>query len=285
MYGPEVIGTSTSRWGRSARALVALVAVAAAREALAWQVFVQVTSEISFRGSSETTSATTRAENAERASRNRSPAGSMCTYDDECNGWCDGGTCADPTPPRSATTTSPAQTGCDSDQSCAPGFACRERACVGVPPSSCRAGDDSACAEGLRCRDGQCVEFVPLQPAPIESCTTSGQCLPGQSCLEGHCISPPPPPPSSSLWRRGSELYLRDRAVQLREDLALGEGPVISTLAVVHGVRAATLGRVLRAHRAELIELMGDGSDPGWTGRVLSRVEALCAQPIRLSAR
>jgi hypothetical protein len=39
-------------------------------------------------------------------------------------------------------------------------------------------------------------------------------------------------------------------------------------------VPAAALGRVLRAHRAELIDLMGDGSDPAWTSRFLFTLDA-----------
>ena len=137
------------------------------------------------------------------------------------------------------------------------------------------------------CREGRCVDHLDLPPvpAPVESgppvvppaqaCTGDAQCQPGQRCVTGQCATMPPPPPSSSLWRRGSELYLRSRAVQLRQDLALGEGPVIAALAAVQDVPALVLGRTLRAHRAELVALMGDGADPAWATRFLDKVEAL----------
>lgn len=143
---------------------------------------------------------------------------------------------------------------------------------------------DEHCAAGRACQRYQCVEVQPLAlpPAPPTSCSSEAQCPQGQSCTNGVCLSPPPPPPSSSLQRQGSELYLRERVVQLKQDLALGEGPVIATLAATRGVSAAALGRLLRSHRAELIQLMGDGSDERWTERFLIRLDAL-GQEVRRS--
>ena len=70
-------------------------------------------------------------------------------------------------------------------------------------------------------------------------------------------------------------MRLRQSVVELREELALGRGPVIQGLAAAQGVPDRALGPVLRAHRAELVALMGDGSDPAWSARFLARVEAL----------
>ncbi len=222
-----------------------------ASAAHAWQVFVGVTSETTFRGSTETTSAANREERAGQDERNRrhasesgsrtggASAGTQCINDDECYGYCDGQRCVDwaPEPPASA-----------------------------QPPSP--------------------VEPGPAPPkAPLLKCVSTDQCPQGQSCTNGQCLSPPPPPPSSSLWKRGSELYLRQRIVQLRQDLALGEGPVISTLATTQGVSTAKLGRAMRAHRSELIAVMGDGSDPRWTSRFLVQLEALCVNPVSVSVR
>ena len=278
MYAGAVSGTL--RWSR----VLALMLFGAA-PAQAWQVFVQVTSETTFRGSSETTSATTRED--QRARGSRSAAGTVCTDDEECNGWCDGGACVDspqtrrePVPVQPVTP-DPTFYACVNDESCASNYACRQGRCVAAP--TCE--DDSVCGDELRCRNFQCVKIDPPRPAPGMKCDSAAQCAPGQSCSNGQCLSPPPPPPSSSLWRRGSELYLRGRTVQLREDLALGEGPVIATLAVVRGLPAAALGRALRAHRAALVKVMGDGTDATWPSRFLLELEVLCADSPRLSAR
>ena len=260
--------------------MLALVLFGAA-PAQAWQVFVQVTSETTFRGSSETSTATTR---EDRAARSRAAAGTLCTSDEECSGWCDRGTCVEAGAPTQARP-APPRLGCVDDSSCAYGYGCREGQCVDVSPELPRCLDDSTCGDELRCREFRCVQVDPPRPAPAVDCVSAEQCAPGQRCANGHCLSPPPPPPSSSLWRRGSELYLRDRAVQLRQDLALGEGPIIATLAAVREVPAATLGRAMRAHRATLVKVMGDGTDATWPSRFLLELEALCANSTRLSAR
>jgi hypothetical protein len=46
-------------------------------------------------------------------------------------------------------------------------------------------------------------------------------------------------------------------------------------LASVHRVSPVALGRALRAHRAELAGLIGDGADAAWADRFLRRVEEL----------
>lgn len=130
-----------------------------------------------------------------------------------------------------------------------------------------------------------------LSPIPEQKCTTDEACGVGRSCVDGGCLLVPPvpppvrpeeaprkpltpPAPASSLLRRGFELYLRDRGVELREELALGQGPVISSLAAMRRVDARVFGRVMRSHRAELVELIGEGSGPDWAGNFLRRVEA-----------
>jgi len=79
------------------------------------------------------------------------------------------------------------------------------------------------------------------------------------------------------MLRRGTELYLRERLVELREDLATGSGPVIATLANVQRVPVAALGRVLRAHRAELAPLL-NAPGPDWAGEFLLKVEQLLGE-------
>ena len=145
---------------------------------------------------------------------------------------------------------------------------------VPVPiPKECEL--DEHCAAGRVCQRFQCVEVPPAVAPPLPAaCSSDAQCQPGQSCSNGNCLSLPPSPPSSSLQRRGRELYLRERVVQLKQDLALGEGPVISTLASLQGVPSSALGKVLRAHRAEVMELIGDGVDPTWPSRILIRIDA-----------
>jgi len=232
-----------------------------ASSANAWDVSLRLASETTFRGSSETSTGATRADRAQRASKTGS-MGSQCVTDDDCSGYCDSGTCVDPT----LVAQQPAQTpqalpGCADDQQCALGYACREQRCVETSQPQ-----------------------LP-QPVRMQPCNSDTQCVQGQSCVSGQCLSPPPAPPSSSLQQKGSELYVRERAVQLRQDLALGEGPVISTLAALRGVSAVTLGKAMRARRAELVAVMGDGSDPTWPRRFLLEVESSCLPNVRVSSR
>jgi hypothetical protein len=91
-------------------------------------------------------------------------------------------------------------------------------------------------------------------------------------------MSPPPfPPPASSLERRGTEVYVRERAAQLRQDVALGEGPVLASLALERKVTARKLGLILRANRVELRALVGGATDTTWPARFLDRVDQLLA--------
>jgi hypothetical protein len=244
-----------------------LASVFLSQPAGAWQAMVQVSCETTIRGSSETSTAASRADQRDE----RRPAGSQCRQDEECVGWCREGQCVEHLTP----TAIPKE--CEVDQHCAAGRTCQNFQCVDhltpTPiPKECEV--DQHCAAGRACQNFQCVDLPPVMAPPVPArCANDAQCQPGQSCANGQCLSLPPSPPSSSLQRRGKELYLRERAVQLRQDLALGEGPVISTLASMQGVSPVALGRVLRAHRAELVELIGDGSDPAWASRALTKLE------------
>jgi hypothetical protein len=116
-----------------------------------------------------------------------------------------------------------------------------------------------------------CDRTADCQASHAE-CQRGGECPTPTECREGeHCPVRPP-----TLLRQGAELVVRDRVVELRQELALGRGPVIATLATTQGLSAAELGRTLREHRVELAALIGDASDAQWPTRFLDRVERLC---------
>lgn len=194
--------------------------------------------------------------------------GMSCEDHDDCRGWCQQGFCA-------GGASAPPQ--CTDDAACAPGQVCRQGQCQ-APPTPvrrdpppqvpmCTANEE--CVSPGQCVDGRCV--VPQPPPDTGACTEDAQCAPGLVCDQGQCAPPASPP----LLRRGRELYLRQRVVQLRQDLAVGAGPVITMLAAAQRVSAVALGKTLRAHRAELAALLGDGADDAWAGRFLERVEQL----------
>jgi Cys-rich repeat protein len=150
--------------------------------------------------------------------------------------------------------------------------------------ADCESNDE---CEGY-CIQGKCVDAIDEHesarveptpaPAPLETpnvarCTADAQCGEGQSCMSGYCMSAPPPP--SSLLQRATELYVRENAAQLRQDLALGEGPVIATLARWRRVSAKELGKLMRAHRESLTPMLGDRSDTKWAARFLEQLVVL----------
>ena len=248
------------------RCITALAVLFSASSAHAWDASCRLAiasseasvraSETSFRGSSDTSTAASRADQVGRGSK-AGGMGSGCATDDDCSGYCDSGTCVDSTAGVQQPAPRPLP-GCADDQQCAPGYVCREQRCA--------------------------QSSQPQQPELIQQCASDLQCLQGERCVNGQCLTPPPTPPSSSLQRRGSELYLRERSMQLRQDLALGEGPVIATLAALKGVSPGALGRAMRARRAELVAVVGDGSDPTWPARLLVEVES-CVPRLRVSNR
>lgn len=241
-----------SRWS-----LTSLLIILSASTAHAWEVFARVSLEITCRGTSETTgAATSRADRAEERRQERLNQYSQsadCRTDLDCQQaeYCEQGRCVLPVASAQAPVTRPLA-GCS---------------------------DDSQCAIGHACLETRCVERTApqLPPVQVQQCSGDVQCTQGQRCLSGRCMSPPPSPPSTSLQRRGTEVYLRERAVQLRQDLALGEGPVLSHLALQHEISARKLGLIARAHRAALFSLVGDGSDTAWPARFLDKVDQLLA--------
>jgi hypothetical protein len=68
----------------------------------------------------------------------------------------------------------------------------------------------------------------------------------------------PPPAAAPAEVARAAQTYLRSRSHQLREDLALGAGPTVEDLAALARIRREHLGifgRLLRAHRHELLAM------------------------------
>jgi hypothetical protein len=210
------------------------------------------------------------ANSEQRAGLKQGTDGMSCTDHNDCRGWCEDGACAGG---------SRVKPQCETDQDCHDDLVCREGWCTlppqppversapPVPGAVCRTDDE--CVSPGQCRSGQCV--IPQAPPRQDACTSDAQCGPGMVCEAGQCAPPPSPP----MLRRGRELFLRERVVQLRQDLAFGAGPVITMLASVHQVSPVALGRTLRAHRAELAGLIGDGADASWADRFLRRVEEL----------
>ena len=166
--------------GRAAtRAMISRLAVLAisvvCQPAQAWQVLVQVSCETTIRGSSETSTAATRADNRERRAERKGERtsdgsgaieGSQCQQDDECSGWCRAGRCVDHLTPAGDPVPVPIPKECELDEHCAAGRVCQRFQCVEAPP-------------------------VVAPPAPA-ACSSDAQCQPGQSCTNGTCLSLPP---------------------------------------------------------------------------------------------
>jgi hypothetical protein len=106
------------------------------------------------------------------------------------------------------------------------------------------------------------------------ACSSDDVCDDAESCVNGTCEKPAEEPPMM-LERKGPELYLRGHAAQLRQDVALGDGPVIAVLSATQHVPRTTLGRVMRANHRELLKLIGDDSDEKWPGAFLRRLNEL----------
>lgn len=249
--------------------LAALLITATASSAHAWDAFFRISFEITSRGTSGTTeSSSDAASRSEREEARRQEQATQystnpqCRIDSDCalSQYCEQGRCVRPVASAPAPQARPI-----------PGCA-----------------DDSQCALGYACFEARCVERAQPRAPPVQApqCTSDEHCMQGQSCVNGTCMSPPPfPPPSSSLERRGTELYLRERAAQLREDVALGGGPVLASLALEHKVTVRKLGLILRANRAELRHLVGDRADTTWPARFLDRVEQLLSPKLAATQR
>ncbi len=74
-------------------------------------------------------------------------------------------------------------------------------------------------------------------------------------------------------------MHLKSRANELREELAVGQGPVVRSLARFSDQTERTVGRTLRDNRGEMLAVLGDGSDPTWPERFLVQLEQLCPRP------
>lgn len=101
--------------------------------------------------------------------------------------------------------------------------------------------------------------------------------------------------PAAAAAPAAAHAYLRANARQLREDLAVGAGPVIDDLAYAARIRPENLdrfGTLLRMHRAELLAL----ADPEWLdegraaatlrriGEIARTDDALAADGARMAA-
>lgn len=236
------------------------------RTALAQAQVIGVTVQISFQSSAPlfgaSTELTSKASSAASSdsSKARVTTGPVCVEDKDCkaDSRCEfvvneGGRCV----------ARPAALACVEDQSCPAGFVCHwEKAGAGhCAPGGrkfeVKCSSDSDCETSKRCLNGACLAAPPSVPAPASD-ESNPALLPG-----------------AALIRRGAEIYLRDRAVQLREELALGAGPLIRGLAAIRGVDPQRLGRMMRANRTELTKLIGGGWRAEWAGDFLRRVDAL----------
>jgi hypothetical protein len=149
--------------------------------------------------------------------------------------------------------------------------------------SSNHAADDKKYAATRMCRsdadceeDSQCYVYSNGDARCVPGSHQSASPVPlPAGCQIGEPCGEPPPVPSVQLMQKASELYVRERSVQLREELALGRGPAIDGLAGLGQAKASKLGPVLRTHRAELVALMGPVSDTQWAPKFLRRVEQL----------
>ena len=107
------------------------------------------------------------------------------------------------------------------------------------------------------------------------ACRFDADCHQSYECLANQCVQRSASGVPASQRQQQVELFLRSRAVELREELALGRGPVIDGLAGAQGKPPAALRKVIKAHHAELRAVIGDGSDPAWSARFLSKLDAL----------
>ena len=234
-----------------------LLIILTASSAHAWDAFFRISFEVTSRGTSGTTESSSNA--ASRTEREEARRQEQTQYAFQCR----------------------ADSDCALSQYCAQGRCVQPVASAPQPQPRPIPGcaDDSQCAMGYTCFEARCVERAQPQPPPVQEpqCSSDVQCLQGQSCVNGRCLTPPPFPPSSSLERRGTEVSLRERAVQLRQDLALGDGPVLASLALQHKVTVRKLGLLIRANRDEFRALVGDLTDDTWPARFLERVDQLLA--------
>lgn len=107
-----------------------------------------------------------------------------------------------------------------------------------------------------------------------QACRADSDCTGTYRCSNNECVQRAAAAPVSQR-QQTVELLLRQRAVELREELALGRGPVIRDLAAAQGVAPATFGPLLKQHRVALVAIIGDGKDPAWAARFRAQLDAL----------
>ncbi len=93
---------------------------------------------------------------------------------------------------------------------------------------------------------------------PVLSATSVGVTVGGLGLVIWKVLLNAPVAPAPAEVARAAQVYLRGRTHQLREDLALGAGPTIEDLAAMARIRRenlGTFGRLLCAHRGELLAL------------------------------
>jgi hypothetical protein len=93
---------------------------------------------------------------------------------------------------------------------------------------------------------------------PVLSATSVGVTVGGLGLVIWKVLLNTPAAPAPAEVARAAQVYLRGRTHQLREDLALGAGPTIEDLAAMARIRRenlGTFGRLLCAHRGELLAL------------------------------
>ncbi|MBL8953811.1 MAG: hypothetical protein JNK82_23750 [Myxococcaceae bacterium] len=146
---------------------------------------------------------------------------------------------------------------------------------------SSEASSESTRAQNGAERRAEAKPDEPLDPAAPRACSSNDVCDDGQRCVNGSCEFPPEPPPAPQQppmmleRQKATELYLRAHAAQLKQDVALGDGPIVAALSVTEHLPRAALGRVLRANHRELLKLIGDDCDEEWAGTFLRRVTEL----------
>lgn len=127
-------------------------------------------------------------------------------------------------------------------------------------------------AAGLQLSVASSQLSVALHQLSRTECRQDADCNGRYRCSAQQCVAVGDGP---SQHEQQAAIFLRARAVELREELALGKGPVIDGLAGAQGKPPAELGKVLKANRVALRALIGDGSDPAWSTRFLAHLDTL----------
>lgn len=127
-------------------------------------------------------------------------------------------------------------------------------------------------------------EKNPIASATVIGLTAAGLGAVFWQAIERSMRTVPPPAPQEVA--RAAQTYLRSRTHQLREDLALGAGPTVEDLAALARIRrehVGLFGRLLRAHRHELLALADERTlTPERAAAWLRRVGEIARTDFRL---